>query len=243
MNNIAIEAKSVNKNYNGKQILHKINLSIVSGEIVSIIGPSGCGKSTLLRLLSLKEKPSEGSIIVNKDFGSLFYSPQTPVLMPWLDVMDNLLLPFRLLGDHKDTNLENVVFEALETVGLREFCNHYPHELSGGMKERVVFAQLLLHKSSLAFLDEPLSSIDEITKYEILEIAREIWTESSKTIIWITHDVSEALYISDRIVLMSQTPSNIMKEVKIEKTRPEMNGFLKDSYYNDLKAEILKLYE
>lgn len=244
-NNNILNANSITKYYNSKQVLNDLSISLNERDIITIVGPSGCGKSTFLRLIGKKEDPCQGQIEYSKKIDSVFYAPQAPALLPWLTVKENLLLPFKFdkTIEKNRTEKETIVMEALKKVGLNESTSLYPNELSGGMKERVVFAQMLIQDSVLILMDEPLSSIDEITKFEILVLARKLWNDKNKTIVWITHDITEAIFISDKIYLLSNCPSSIINCIEIEKPRPTLDTFISEPYYNEMKSVILHEYQ
>jgi len=244
-----IEAKSIIKSYDLSRdnniVLNCLNFTINKGEVVSIIGPSGCGKSTLLRLLGKREKVTGGSLKITLDESLIFYSPQSPVLLPWLTIKQNLILPYRLNNSYNinKTLIENSITKITETVSLKEALDYYPKELSGGMKERAVFAQMLSCEYKLLLMDEPLSSVDEFNRYNLLDLARSLWNKKEQTIIWVTHNIEEAIYISDRIILLSNIPTKIIAEYKIENPRPSLKNFFENEEYQITKTWIFDKYK
>lgn len=227
-----ITLRQVSKSYTdyaGGQIhaLEPVNLDIVSGELVSIIGPSGCGKSTLLRLIAGLEQPSTGSLqvdalpILAPDYtrGLVF---QDPMLFPWQDIWHNVAtgLDARgLLAEHKED-----VDQFLELVGLADFGGVFPHQLSGGMAQRAALARALVNHPKVLLLDEPLGALDALTRMTMQDEILRIWTERRTTILFVTHDIDEALYLSDRTVILSERPGRIKDIMTIGLPRPRMRN-------------------
>ncbi len=206
------------------EALRSITFSVNQGEFVSIVGPSGCGKTTLLKILAGIVQPSSGSIFVSdqplrgprRDVGMVF---QQPVLLPWRTVLDNVLLPVQVLGlDRKQYSAK--ANELLSMVGLVGFGNRYPHELSGGMQQRVAICRALIHDPLLLLMDEPFGALDALTRERMnLELLR-IWDLSKKTILLVTHSISEAVFLSDRVVVLSERPGQILDILSIGLPRP-----------------------
>lgn len=245
-----IEAKSIIKSYGVSKkdaniVLDSINFTISKGEVVSIIGPSGCGKSTLLRLLGKREQVTEGNLEISIDESLIFYAPQSPVLIPWLTIKQNLILPFKLNKSYHSNKgfIDEHILKIICMVNLKKALDYYPKELSGGMKERAVFAQMLLSEYELLLLDEPLSSVDEFNRYILLDLARNLWNKNKQTIIWVTHNMEEAIYISDRIILMSEIPTHIITEFKINNPRPSLKDFIEKEEYQQIKTRIFDKYK
>jgi len=222
-----IEFKNVGKNYNSLKILNDINLKIKNGEFISIIGPSGCGKTTLLKLCSGLREVSNGQIYINKlspklalekkEIGFIF---QNPVLLPWRNAEENVELPLELIGE---TNYGNLPKSMLNLVGLKNFKNSYPNELSGGMQQRVSIARALTFKPSILLMDEPFGALDEITRDKLNLELLNIW-ENKKTsltsILFVTHSIPEAVFLSDKIIILSKFPAKIEKIVEVDLPRP-----------------------
>jgi len=242
MNKSVLEFNKVTFHYrqNPEPILNQIHLHIQEGEFVSIIGPSGSGKSTIFRLITGLEQPSEGTILVNGEnidnrLGSVGYMPQQDLLMPWRTVLENASLPLEIKGIRKE-EAQTRVIELLDAFGLQGQENELPGNLSGGMKQRVSFLRTILSGSNILLLDEPFSALDAITRLTMQEWLLEQWQKWKKTILFITHDVDEALFLSDRIFVLQQVTEASIQEVKIPLGRPRK---LRDLS----KAEIVMLKE
>jgi len=216
--------KDVDKIYqsskgNTVQALNKINLSVDKGEFVSIIGPSGCGKSTLLRILAGLDSTTSGEIIWgrnNKNIGFVF---QDSTLLPWKNVYENTKFPLKAKKLDTPENLKKLD-ELIEFAGLKDFKKSYPYELSGGMKQRVSIIRALSYNPDLLLMDEPFGALDAMTRDKMnLELLR-IWSERKKTVIFITHSISEAVFLSDRVVVMTPRPGKINKIFDITLPRP-----------------------
>jgi len=201
--------------------LEGIDLAIGSGEFVSLIGPSGCGKSTLLRLIGDLTVPSEGTILVNgkparrarqdRDYGMVF---QAPVLMDWRTVEKNIELPLEIMG-YARTERTRRSAELLKLVELEGFESRHPWQLSGGMQQRVAIARALAFDPALLLMDEPFGALDEMTRERMnLELMR-IWTRTKTTVVFVTHSIPEAVYLSDRVVVMSPRPGRITDEIDV----------------------------
>jgi len=203
-----IEICNVNKNFGEIQALNDINLKIATGEFVSIVGPSGCGKSTLLRVIAglistngLIKKPKNGAFVF-----------QDSALLPWRTVQQNVELLMEL---EKITAIKEKSKNSLKSVGLTGFEKKYPHQLSGGMKMRLSLARSLVLEPEYLLLDEPLSAIDEFTRESLQDEIYNLWIKHKFTGILVTHNISEAVYLSNRVILMSKRPGKIFDIVKI----------------------------
>lgn len=201
-----------------------LNLAVPSGAFVSVIGPSGCGKTSLLRVVGNLEEPSAGEILVNgmlprearirREAGFVF---QSPALLPWRTVLENVRLPGEIFGDPLVVGRGE---DALEMVGLAGFERAYPRELSGGMQSRVSIARALTYSPSLLLMDEPFGALDEITRERMQVELLRIWQGRQVTVLFITHSLSEAALLSDRVVVMSARPGRVVREVPIPFPRP-----------------------
>lgn len=224
-------------------VLDGLSFTVNNGEFVSIAGLSGSGKSTLFRLISGLETQDGGRILINgkevrNRLGHIGYMSQRDGLLPWLTVLENAALPLMLKGAGKK-GAEWEVTEKLELFGLKGFERRYPHELSGGMRQRVSFLRALLSGSDLLLLDEPFSALDAVTKTVMQEWLLEQWRQTGKTILFITHDVEEALFLSDRILVLTESPVSRLKEIKVPLGRPRTIEDLKDHQFTLLKEELL----
>jgi NitT/TauT family transport system ATP-binding protein len=222
-----IQVKSVSmtfKTLKGSEVkaLENVTFNVEEGEFVSIVGPSGCGKSTLLRIIAGLIKPTSGEIIINgkkitepsSNVGFVF---QSPVLMPWKRVRENILFPIELVKGKVDEAFLNTLISKL---GLDGFENAYPFELSGGMQTRVSIGRALVYNPEILLMDEPFGPLDALTRESLgLELLK-IWSDYKKTVLFVTHDISEAVFLSDKVVVMSPRPGTIKKVVDIDLERP-----------------------
>jgi NitT/TauT family transport system ATP-binding protein len=217
-------AKTYGSGQGGVRALEAIDFEVGEGEFVAIVGPSGCGKTTLLKILAGLIPASEGSAHLRgtpivgprRDIGVVF---QAPVLFPWRSVIDNVLLPVDIqrLGRER---LRATARELLRLVGLEEFGRRYPWELSGGMQQRVAIVRALIHDPALLLMDEPFGALDAMTREQMnLELQR-IWLERRKTVVFITHSIAEAVFLADRVLVMTPRPGRIADAVPIDLARP-----------------------
>ena len=206
-------------------VIDNLCFKVAPGEFVSILGPSGCGKSTTLRLISDLQAPTEGEVLVDGravqgtpvSVGMMF---QPDTLLPWLNVYRNVELGLKLGGGPAGSSREARIRELIKLIQLDGFESSYPHQLSGGMKKRVALAQLLAYDPSTFLMDEPFGALDAQTKISIETEFLNIWQELKKTVLFITHDVEEAIALSDRVLVMSRRPGVIKKEFVIDIPRP-----------------------
>jgi NitT/TauT family transport system ATP-binding protein len=206
--------------------LSEISLDIRRGEFVSLIGPSGCGKSTLLRLIGDLTDPSGGTVLVNgkpaararldREYGMVF---QSPVLFDWRTVEDNVRLPLELFGFDKAAQDERIR-EMLELVRLTDFARHRPYQLSGGMQQRVAIARALAFSPSLLLMDEPFGALDEMTRERMNSEVLSIWARTGITVVFVTHSIPEAVFLSSRVAVMSARPGRITRVVDVDLSRP-----------------------
>jgi len=225
-----IDIRGVGKEFAGHagttEALRDVSLAIDSQEFVSIIGPSGCGKSTLLRLVGDLDEASTGTITVNgkfprqarldRDYGVVF---QTPVLYDWRTVLENIRLPLEVVGRPR-AEREERPRALLRLVGLEGFANHYPWQLSGGMQQRVAIARALALNPSILLMDEPFGALDEITRERLNLELLNVWSETSATVLFVTHSIAEAVFLSSRVVVMSPRPGHVERVVEIDLPRP-----------------------
>lgn len=222
---------------NGTLALKDMSLDVYRGEFLSLLGPSGCGKSTALRIIAGLGAASSGSIdwpssrvnvrgLPEGDVGFVF---QEPTLMPWQTVFGNVYLPLRLIGLGKSAARPRVM-EVLASVGLADFANSYPRELSGGMKMRVSIARALVTKPRLLLMDEPFAALDEITRQKLNDDVLRLWRDSGITVIFVTHSVFESAFLSNRIVVMRARPGQVCADLSIE------NSGTRDANYRTSEA-------
>ncbi len=215
-----IRLENISKSYNNIKIIDNISFSLQKGEIVSFLGKSGVGKTTLFNILAGFEKSDSGKVflqdedITNKK-KNISYMTQKHLLLPYLNVLDNVCLSFKIKDINKKIAYEKAI-PILKKFGLEKHINKYPSELSGGMKQRVSFIRAYLKESDLMLFDEPFSALDSITKESIYEWFKEVIKYEQKTTIFITHDINEAIYLSDKIYILAKKPANIVLSLKID---------------------------
>jgi NitT/TauT family transport system ATP-binding protein len=245
-NETVVSVRNVTKTFPRGRVtaLQDIDLEVAGGEFVSLIGPSGCGKSTLLRLIGDLVSPSTGEIHVNgkpaqqarrdRDYGIVF---QAAVLYDWRTVAKNIALPLELLGWERRRRQQRVQ-EMLDLVELSGFEGHHPWQLSGGMQQRVSIARALSFSPALLLMDEPFGALDEMTRERLnLELLR-IWSETGSTVIFVTHSISEAVFLSTRVVVMSARPGQIAGIVPIDLKQPRTAETREDSRFFELVTEV-----
>ncbi|HFK1765015.1 ABC transporter ATP-binding protein [Bacillus wiedmannii] len=238
-----LQFHSVSFHYDEKPIINELNASIQDKEFVSIIGPSGCGKSTLFRLITGLEEASTGQIeLTETKSHPVGYMPQKDMLLPWRTIIENAALPLECQGVQKK-EAQIKAKELLYKFGLQGYETKYPKDLSGGMRQRVSFIRTLLTGGEILLLDEPFSALDALTKASLQEWLFEQWKEWEKTILFITHDVEEALFLSNRILVVEQQPITTLTERVVPLDR---NRTRKDLYKPEvlaLKDELLSMLQ
>ncbi|MFG3592043.1 ABC transporter ATP-binding protein [Bradyrhizobium sp. RDI18] len=222
-------------------VLEDVNLIIEPGEFVALLGPSGCGKSTLLRLVAGLEKPKSGvlredDISIKGPHPSRVVVFQDPTLFPWRSVWDNVALGLEAQGIL--TSQRQRVDAALDLVGLSAFRNAYPHQLSGGMAQRVALARALVNDPKILILDEPLGKLDSLTRITMQAELVSLWQRKGLTALLVTHDVEEALFLSNRVIVLSDRPARIKADILVDRPYPRHRG---DPYLADLRRQILGL--
>ncbi len=219
---LAVSLRGVTKVYdNGVDALGPLDLDVRKGEFVSLLGPSGCGKSTALRLIAGLSAPTSGSVRVShrpdqaRTGHSIGFVFQEPTLMPWANVRENVRLPLKLAhAPAADTTAR--LGDALTKVGLAEFAEAYPRELSGGMKMRVSLARALVTDPDILLMDEPFAALDDITRFRLNNDLLALWRNLRKTVIFVTHSVFESVYLSQRVVVMTPRPGRLSSEIRID---------------------------
>jgi ABC-type nitrate/sulfonate/bicarbonate transport system ATPase subunit len=213
------------------------------GEFRVLLGPSGCGKSTLLRMIAGLDKPTSGQVLVNgevvthpgKDRGMVF---QKYTSFPWLTVADNIAYGMKINGV-PEAQRKETVDRLLQSVGLSEFANVYPETLSGGMQQRVAIARTLALRPSVILMDEPFGALDAQTRSDMQQLLLQIWDETACTILFVTHDVEEAVYLADRIFIMSSHPGTIVEDVEVPFDRPRDLGLKEKNEFHELQHYVL----
>lgn len=224
-----------------------LSLQVQAGEFVSVIGPSGCGKSTLIKIFSGLLKPTKGQALlkgtpIDRPRGDVGIVFQQATLLPWKNVLDNVLVPARALKQDM-TSAKAKALELLRLVGLEKFSHNYPSELSGGMQQRVGIARGLIHDPDLLLMDEPFSALDTMTRDHMSIELQRIWMAARKSALFITHSIPEAVFLSDRIVVMSARPGSIVKEITIDLPRPRTLETLGDARFIGYCTELRTLFE
>jgi NitT/TauT family transport system ATP-binding protein len=232
---VAVNLRGVTKIYdNGVMALGPFDLDVRKGEFVSLLGPSGCGKSTALGLIAGLIAPTTGTVGVTqgrvrggRSIGFVF---QEPTLMPWTSVRENVRLPLKLA--HAPAAEANArVGKALAQVGLAEFADAYPRELSGGMKMRVSLARALVTDPDILLMDEPFAALDEITRFRLNNDLLALWRDLRKTVIFVTHSVFESVYLSQRVIVMTSRPGRVDAEFRIDAAEPRAEAFRTSAEY------------
>lgn len=242
--NVKLSIEGVSKRFKDKLVLEDINIDIMDGEFVCVVGPSGCGKTTLLRIIAGLEEASEGNILLDgreingtsPDRGMIF---QDYSLFPWKTVRKNVSFGLEIDGMPRE-EINRKVEKYIKMVGLSGFEEHYPKEISGGMKQRVAIARALAKDPFVLMMDEPFGSLDAQTRNMLQDELLKIWEKTEKTIVFVTHNVDEALYIGDRVVVMSANPGRITKIIDVDVERPRERTDLK---IMGKRKEILDLLE
>ncbi len=245
MQTAVVSLKNLTKVFNQGQgnetvALQNVNLDVLPGEFVSLIGPSGCGKSTLLRLVGDLLEPTSGEVWVNgktaaqarleQDYGIVF---QSPILYDWRTVAENVQLPLELRHVNRAERWERVR-EMLELVELADFAGHYPWQLSGGMQQRVALARALITKPKLLLMDEPFGALDEMSRERLNVKLRHIWQQTECAVIFVTHSIAEAVYLSNRIVVMTARPGRVLRLIDVDLPRQRDNATRNDPRFFEL---------
>jgi NitT/TauT family transport system ATP-binding protein len=250
---VVLEIKNITKTFETEKskipVLDNVTFSVDKDEFVCLVGPSGCGKSTLLRIISGLEKPDSGEILFH---GQPHNSPNPKItmifqlfgLLPWKTAEENVEVPLEVLGVKKESRKE-IAASHLRMVGLEDCQDVYPHDLSGGMKQRVGIARALALQPEILLMDEPFSSLDELTAKTLRNLVLEIWHDPSlptDTFVMVSHNVEEAVYMADRVVVMSPRPGRIVGEVKVDLPRPRTQ-YLRDQKYFQRIDEVVSILE
>ncbi len=242
----AIQIKNLHKTYPGEPPVHAlegIELTVNDGEFIALLGPSGCGKSTLLNLIASFENPSSGTLLVHGDThsapgpdrGVVF---QEAALFPWLNVWENVVFGPKIKGISASV-YQDKANEMLKIVGLSDFKKHLPVQLSGGMRQRVGTARILTLGSRVLLMDEPFGALDAQTRLSMQELLLSVWQQLKPTIIFVTHDIDEAIFLADNIYVMSARPGRIAQKIVVPLPRPRTITDTTSEVFNQLKREIL----
>lgn len=247
INNVSMSYK-VN---NGENVmaLKDVSLDIREGEFISLLGPSGCGKTTLLRIIADLLQPTAGNVSIRgqspreirlqQKYGIVF---QNPVLYDWRTVRRNICMPMEIMGVPKKERTKRIT-NMLELVGLQDFGYKYPFELSGGMQQRVGIARALALNPEILLMDEPFSALDEFTREKLNEDLLSIWNKTNKTIVFVTHNIPESVFLSDRVVVLSPHPGRLSAIVDIDLPRPRKNEIRETPEFYEYVAKIRRSFE
>ncbi|MBE9077791.1 ABC transporter ATP-binding protein [Romeria aff. gracilis LEGE 07310] len=234
-------------------VIEHISLSVGEAEFVSIVGPSGCGKTSLLRMISGLNPVGKGQVCfrgepITKPLSSVGIAFQNPVLLPWRTTLQNVLLPLEVVPTHRRqlknqrSRYETMAQDLLATVGLEDFQHHYPRQLSGGMKQRASLCRALIHQPELLLLDEPFAALDAFTREEMWELLQRLWARSQCTSVLVTHNLREAIFLSDTVYVMGPRPSQMVYTLKVDLPRPRTLDmcFTEDFHqmYTELRQHI-----
>jgi NitT/TauT family transport system ATP-binding protein len=215
MNVSPLRLENVSLHFGAVEVFQELSLSIQRGEFVAVVGPSGCGKTTLLNLLSQFLKPSSGQVVST---GRVRMVYQHDSLFPWQTVSENITLGLRHIRDAVEQKRQ--LSDMLRLISLEGFANHYPHQLSGGMRQRVELARALIGDSDILLLDEPFSSLDYLTRIRLRNELARMLDQLPRTVVLVTHDIEEAAQLADRIIVLSERPARICSEFRVELARP-----------------------
>lgn len=244
-NNKVLRVEQMTKEYNGKNIIEGIDLYLKQGEFVSILGPSGCGKSTLFNVIAGLLKPEAGKVFIDGievtgKTGVVSYMYQKDLLLPWRDVVDNAILPLEISG-MKKSEARQKVMEMLPIFGLDGHEKKYPNQLSGGMKQRVSLLRTSIFSKDIMLLDEPFGGLDAMTRLKMQEYLLEILKEIEGSVLFVTHDIDEAIFLSDRIYVMNGSPAKMVGDFAVPVKRASAQAVRATKELRELRARILKL--
>jgi ABC-type nitrate/sulfonate/bicarbonate transport system ATPase subunit len=244
----AVELRNVNKTFygDGKAVkaLEDLSLQVNKGEFVTLIGPSGSGKSTLFNLVVGLLEPETGQICINNEVcrnrkGKVGYMPQRDLLFPWRSVIDNVIIPQQLQGVSR-FKARSHAQEMLPLFGLEDFAQAYPNALSGGMRQRAALLRTIMTDRQILLLDEPFGALDALTRRELQDWLLDLWHQFRQTVIFITHDVEEALYLGDRVFVLSARPGKLIKTLNVDLPRPRRQGMIAEPRFGKQVAELLE---
>ncbi|MCD7101251.1 ABC transporter ATP-binding protein [Pseudoclavibacter sp. 13-3] len=245
---VVVRVGQVTKRFGDVTALHDVTLNLHRNEFVSIVGQSGCGKSTLLSIIAGLEPATEGDVAVGgseisgpgRDRGVVF---QSATLLPWLTVFDNVMFALRGEQGLSKAEAKQITQEHLHLVGLDGFEDKFPNQLSGGMQQRVALARSLSYRPKVLLMDEPFGALDALTRRSMQELLTRVWEQHKLTVMLITHDIEEAVFTSDRVVIMSSRPGTIKREVPIDLPRPRDKEVIVSDRFRALYADILSEFE
>jgi NitT/TauT family transport system ATP-binding protein len=239
----------------GRAAFEDVTFSVSQGEFVALIGPSGCGKSTLLHIMAGLSSPTAGTVTLDGESIEqprpemmFVFQQYTKSIFPWKTVLENVLLGIKYRSAGSRAELEKVCLEHLELVGLRHYPHYYPYQLSGGMQQRVAIARALARRPKILLMDEPFSALDAMMRVELQDLLLELWSEFQLTILFVTHDLDEALYLAQRVIMLSASPGTIAETVAVPlayprrqiETRSEQAYLqLREHLYRNMVAQVM----
>ena len=234
-----LNIQDISKSFGSLEVVRNLSFTVKEGEFVAIIGPSGSGKSTLFQLIGGITTLDQGAILLNGEdiqqkTGTIGYMPQQPCLLPWRTILENVTIVEEL---HHRPNIE-LAKTWLEKVGLASFENAYPHALSGGMQQRVSFLRAIVSEKPILCLDEPFSALDEFTRLEMQAWLLSIWEKHKKSILFVTHSIEEALFLADRIIVLTKRPATIKEEIIVPFARPRAEEIRHSEEFTLLKQKL-----
>ncbi|WP_156456381.1 ABC transporter ATP-binding protein [Abyssisolibacter fermentans] len=240
-----LEVVGLNKSFENINVVDNISFYIGENEFVALVGPSGCGKSTIFNMISGLLMPDNGKIIIDgKDYtgktGRVSYMYQKDLLLPWKRIIDNATLPLVVNGMSKKKAREEVI-KYFKIFGLEGFENKYPFQLSGGMRQRAALMRTYMSFKDIILLDEPFGRLDAITKRNMQSWLMEVFNDLKASVIFITHDIEEAIFLADRIYILSDRPTKIKEEINVNIKRPRESNIIISHEFNDIKAGILDI--
>jgi len=239
---MSLQIKEIRKSFDENLVLGNISFNLEKGEFISLIGPSGSGKSTLFGIIGGIITPDSGDVAVSEESilnktGQISYMPQQDSLFPWRTILDNVLLGQELYEEPD----KNRAIEMLEISGLKDVIYSFPHELSGGMRQRVSFIRALLCPQDLLCLDEPFSALDEFTRMDMQKWLLKMWEQQKQSILFITHNIEEALFLSDKIVILSDSPAEVKEIITVPFPRPREASLTLSDEFLEWKRKVIKV--
>jgi len=234
-----IKLKNIKKKFDDKIILNDINIHLKEGEFVSLLGPSGSGKSTIFNIISDLIKADEGEILIDGE-SKVSYMPQKDLLLPWKKIIDNVAIPLTIRGYSKK-DARNKVKDYFKTFSLDGYECKYPSQLSGGMRQRAAFMRTYINSKDIMLLDEPFGGLDAITKSNMHEWLLNVLEKFNTSVLFITHDVEEAILLSDRIYILSDKPATVKEEIIVNLDKKRSNDIVTSKRFNEIKKYIFDI--
>ncbi len=244
-NNVKLEVREVSHSFEDLSVVDNVSLSLKENEFVSLLGPSGSGKSTIFNIIAGLLKPNKGKIIIDgQDYtgrtGRVSYMYQKDLLLPWKKIIDNVAIPLIIKGVSKKEAREKVS-EYFKIFGLEGFEHKYPFQLSGGMRQRAALMRTYMFSKDIILLDEPFGGLDAITKQRMQYWLMEVLENLSASVLFITHDIEEAIFLSNRIYILSDRPANVKEELKVDILQPRNSDIITTPEFNDIKKHIMEI--